>query len=69
MEKLTFLGFGCQSRRWPEKFNRLRKAASLIEKETLPLGSSLPGVNLKNEHRTSNIDELVKSQNFPKSTS
>jgi len=27
----------CQPRRWPEKFTRLRRATSLIEKETLAM--------------------------------
>jgi hypothetical protein len=29
---MSYIGFRCQQRRWPEKYYRFRRAVSLIEK-------------------------------------
>ena len=42
---IGFYEVSYKRRRWPEKFTRRRRAASLIEKETLALASFLLGIN------------------------
>jgi hypothetical protein len=43
IEKETEVSY--KRRRWPQKFTRLWRAASLIEKDTLALASFLLGIN------------------------